>query len=347
MERHLLHAISVIGDQTLATPGAWIHSEHDTTLSAAAAVLYERAPKRFIGHESRSGAAVGAPAAAIGTDVSRLLLLESLFFKLKPPHRSNLLVEELRMFLAYAAIEQPISQRAAAIERLAQPSSGHARGTVVEVDRLEFVRATSHLLSDTPEDILSRAVEAYTHTVEALASQAAQARMARARRVDEVACIVLPCTFITAMVIVFGLDFTDGYLVSQTDGPVPQMFTGFPNATWEAWSAALTFLIPLAAVVIYIGISRANLRRTVRKQQNRAHRLHRTWSESTHDIAERSTSLAEVAASNVSAPSSSLAAIFDSLPTPAPCLDPTPASAPSAPLPPSEPEPRQLRLALP
>ena len=219
------------------------------------------------------------------------------------------------MFLAYAALDRTIAARTAALELAASvPPKGKHLATRVatrptaDVDRAMFVRVAAGLLADTPEEQLSLSVEAYMQTVEALAADAiqaqtwigwnpmspdergflcglptglqslpiGQARAARARRVDDVSCVVLPCAFLTSMVCLFGLDFEDSY-GDLSAVPIQMMFSGLPSASWQAWSAALTFLIPLGVAAAWFGASRAKRRSLAKQDAERAERLRTTW----------------------------------------------------------------------
>jgi len=178
-------------------------------------------------------------------EMQQLLRFEQTFFRLKDASEDYVPIEVLRVFLSYAAMDQPVAARAAALRRL---SSDHA------IDRAAFVRCCVELCMHLPPDTLDLAISAFRATVDTLESRQTEQCVERAHKVDQFAKCVLPTAFVTFLLVIFGITFTDSYIEGD-DGSV-KMFAGFGHVeSWASWSILASIFFPLGVAFVVYGSS--------------------------------------------------------------------------------------------
>ena len=177
-------------------------------------------------------------------EMRKLLFFETIYYKLDRESRGYLFVEELRVFLSYAAMDMPIDTRVAAIR-------GAVGEQMLMIAKAPFVRLCSEMLMDSAEELINLAVENCNFAAEAAKACETAKRLNSAYAIDEHAKILLPSLFLFMMVLLFGLEFTDGYDPFE-ETVMSRMFEGFgPVKQWHAWSYGLLIAGPFIVLVVY------------------------------------------------------------------------------------------------
>jgi len=210
-------------------------------------------------------------------EMRQLLRFEHLFFQIKDSSKDYVSLELLHTFLSYAAMGHSAAKRAAMLRKLSRDPklSGKRKhsvetdGTtsasqlVTRVDRATFVRCCAELCADVPADTLDLAALTFRETSEMLENQETERRVERARQIDQHAKVIMPTAFITFLLALFGITFTDSYAPpnqardgSSTRASVATMFVGFGQVSdWAPWSIAASITFPLTMGLIIYGSS--------------------------------------------------------------------------------------------
>ena len=147
-----------------------------------------------------------------GSDVTRLIFFENLFFRLDVNGSASITFEEMRRMLAFTALDMTSAQVDAA---LVSADSDDADG---KLNRQEFIDMCVRYLKHYP-----------LAQLEAAATNFADFRLARQRRtnaawqrvakdIDEYSRFWFPATYVVAMVFVFNFNLEDGYVGEGPDG---------------------------------------------------------------------------------------------------------------------------------
>ena len=232
----------------IKTPAGWMHHGDEPALSAAAAVLFERRRESILAGRllrekkvprerpplSKFGAAkiianrwkIHAKRRKMkrsmllfessnAADMSKLLRFEAYFFEVDVEADDYLTMDELRTFLSYAAMDQPIAARIEALRSINRKKSNAANpidewgNAANKVSRIDFVRVCSNLLWDVPDEVIRESCNAYKNAVNTAKNNSENYWSDLAQTIDETSRIFIPGTFLICLFILFGTEFYD------------------------------------------------------------------------------------------------------------------------------------------
>ena len=291
-----LNILSYVQLATLVkTPAGWMHHDEEPALSAAAGILFER---------RRAGILVGrslrdrdrrkhslSPAAATGIiilhwrrhskrcrllkdlsiwerqsslDMKKLLMFEAYFFEVDVESDGHLTMDEMRTFLSYAAMDQPIADRIEALRTISRRRSkdllhvdewGRAR---IKVTRSDFVRVCSTLLWNTSDDVIAAACKAYKNAVATAQNNSENYWANLSQSIDETSRLIIPGAFLICLFILFGIEFYDQYGADDFYREIPApMQEGFMSAhPLKPWAIVCIFMVPVCILAFYFTVPR-------------------------------------------------------------------------------------------
>ncbi|KAL1505119.1 hypothetical protein AB1Y20_008878 [Prymnesium parvum] len=171
-------------------------------------------------------------------DAKRLVFYEKLFFALDSEAKGYITFEEAAKFLGYAALDLPPNER----KRLLQEASSEDETLV----RFEFVELCILSLQQVPLDVLEWSIENMVSSKTMVDRRNTIKWRRVAKTVDMRSRIILPVAYITWLVTLFNLDFSDNY---ATDPEAP-MFNGFGNVALSTAGVLKSIVPPLVTIFI-------------------------------------------------------------------------------------------------
>jgi len=183
-------------------------------------------------------------------DAKMLMFFERLFFRIDTNADGVVMNSTVAIFLSYAAVHLPLTERIELVRSADVSGDGC-------INRSEFVQMCADELHEVPFDHLEMAMDNYTDAQAMFERRNTAKWQAWSKYVDMQTRWILPLTYFGWIVILFNIEFADGYapLASCEGSTCPDvvatsMFKGLGDASMSGTGIAQAFIVPMVAIAL-------------------------------------------------------------------------------------------------